>query len=174
MANISSKSLAKFKKLCNEHGIKYDTDAEYREAANNLLGYFEVLMEMDKEEQARQRRLKDEPSGFALEGQDRSCPLCRRYYEGESLWYDKWGIKCLDCQEALRKKIVPGYVFKDHKNEKHIIDRLLADIADLHVQTVRKLIRRGDIKARKLPNGTYVILKRENPDIAAVVHEEAA
>lgn len=169
MTNISEESLDRFKKICEDQGIKYDSEAEYREAANNIVGFFDVLIKMDQEEQIRQRRLEDEPEGFPLEGDGRNCPLCGRHYEGEDLWYDKWGFKCLDCQEALRKKIVPGYVFKDYRNEKHITDSKLARVSDLHIRTVRKLIQRGDIKARKLPHGLYLILKRDNPNITNVL-----
>lgn len=43
MTNISEESLDRFKKICEEQGIKYDSEAEYQEAANNIVGFFDVL-----------------------------------------------------------------------------------------------------------------------------------
>lgn len=34
---LSDEMFQEFKKHCEKEGIKYDTDADYREAANNLL-----------------------------------------------------------------------------------------------------------------------------------------
>lgn len=49
MIEIDSKELEGWKKALAESGIKYDTDEEYEEALFNLTGYFETLIEMDKQ-----------------------------------------------------------------------------------------------------------------------------
>lgn len=46
---MSKKELDGWKKALAESGIKYDTDEEYDEAIHNLVGYFETLIEMDKQ-----------------------------------------------------------------------------------------------------------------------------
>lgn len=173
MINVSDKYITEFKKLCEKEGIKYETEAEYHAAANNLVNFVDLLVQMDMEHRSWDRRLETEPKGFVLPSEGRSCSLCHTMVFGE-VWYDKWGMKCMNCHEAFKKKVIPGYVFKDHDNKKHITDSRLADISDLHVQTIRKLIRRGEIKARKVPGGPNVILRKENPDIADVIAAEKA
>lgn len=170
---VSDKYLAEFKELCDKKGIKYDTDAEYREAAYNLLNYFNTLIEIDMERQRWDERLKKEPKGFSMHSEGRSCSLCKVDVRGD-IWYDKWGLKCLNCHEAYKKKIVPGYVFRDHDNEKHVTDTQLATISGLHVQTVRKLIRQGKIKARKIPRGPNLILRKDNPNLGNTIDAERA
>lgn len=173
MINVSDKYLGEFKQLCKKEGIKYETEAEYREAANNLVNFVDLLVQMGMEHDGWDKRLEKEPKGFALPSEGRSCSLCHKMVFGE-VWYDKWGMKCMNCHEAFKKKIIPGYVFKDRDNEKHITDSRLADISGLHIQTIRKLIRQGKIKARKVPGGPVVILRKENPNIQNIMHEERA
>ncbi len=41
-------SLARWKTTFAKDGIKYETDDEYRDAIHNLVGFFEVLIEIDE------------------------------------------------------------------------------------------------------------------------------
>lgn len=52
MTKTTSKELERWKEHLAESGIKYDTDEEYEEAIHNLVGYFEILIEMDKQQRA--------------------------------------------------------------------------------------------------------------------------
>lgn len=170
--NVSDKSLKEFKELCEKEGIKYETEAEYRSAANNLVNLVDLLIEMDMAQRALKKRLETEPKGFALEGKGRNCSLCRHtVYEGDG-WYDKWGFKCMNCQDAVNKRKIPGSLCGDWDNEKCITESDLAWKAKLHPQTVRKLIRQGKIKARQIPKGPHLILRKDNPHIAKVIDME--
>lgn len=170
--NISDKSLKEFKELCEKEGIKYETEAEYKSAAQNLVGFVGTLVEIDMEERQRKHRLEKEPKGFTLEGYGRNCSLCGRgVYEGDG-WYDKWGFKCMNCQDAVNKKKIPGSLCGDWKHEKCITDSALSYKAKLHTQTIRKLIRQGKIKAREIPHGPYMILRKENPNILDILEAE--
>lgn len=81
---------------------------------NNMVKLVELLIEMDQEEKRQQRRLLNEPKGFAMEAEDRSCSLCRHGPYGElKVWYDKWGFKCMNCQDAINKREIPGSLCKD-------------------------------------------------------------
>lgn len=172
--NVSDKSFKEFKVLCEKEGIKYETEAEYRSAANNLVNLVDLLIEMDMAQRALKKRLETEPRGFALEGKGRNCSLCGRcVYEGDG-WYDKWGFKCMNCQDAVNKKEIPGSLCGDWNNKKYVTDSTLSWKADLHIQTIRKLIRRGDIKARQIPNGPYLILRKDNPKLTAIIEKERA
>lgn len=168
---LTDKDYAEFKKICDKEGITYKTEAEYHESANNLVNFVDILIKIDQEEKARERHLEKEPKGFAFESRGRTCSLCGHHVDGE-MWYDKWGMKCMDCQQALNKKLVPGYVFKDHKNEKHITASQLSWRFKIHIQTIKKLVRQGKLKARVLPHGPMVFLRRENRDLKAIIETE--
>lgn len=170
--NVSEKSLKEFKELCVKEGIKYDNEEEYRSAANNLVNFMGTLVEIDMEERQRRQRLEKEPIGFALEGNGRNCSLCHRtVYEGNG-WYDKWGFKCMNCQDAVNKKKIPGSLCGDWKNEKYVTDSTLSFKSGLHTQTIRKLIRNDKINARHIPNGPYLILRKDNPNLLDVINAE--
>ena len=47
MDKTSDKNLAGFKDALKKSGVEYTTDEEYREAFNNLVGYFDILIQMD-------------------------------------------------------------------------------------------------------------------------------
>lgn len=44
---VSEKYLKDFKDMCDKKGIKYETEAEYEEAARNLVSFVDLLVEMD-------------------------------------------------------------------------------------------------------------------------------
>ena len=147
---VSDKSVEKFKELCEKKGIKYETEAEYREAMHNLVGFVDLLVEMDMAQRALKKRLETEPKGFSVEGKGRNCSLCgSSVYEGD-VWYDKWGFKCMKCQRCIS----------------------LSYKAKLHTQTIRKLIRNGSIKARPIPNGPYMIFRKDNPNLKEILEKE--
>jgi hypothetical protein len=175
MVHLSEESYAKFKELSDKEGHHYESDVDMRQSANSLVGFIDTLLKMDWEEKQLVARLTTEPKGFAMTGDGRSCPLCRHYQGDAQMWYDKWGLKCMNCQEAVNKRLIPGYVFRDYKNEKHITDSGLASKVGLHVATIRKWARQGKIKARTLPKSTtLVFLRKENPDLGTIVEAELA
>ena len=45
---ISDKSLEEFKEICEKKGIKYETEQEYRDSAQNLVNYVGTLVEIDQ------------------------------------------------------------------------------------------------------------------------------
>lgn len=169
---ISDEHLAEFKKLCEEKGIKYETDAEYERSARHLVDFVKVLVDIDMEERKRKARLEKEPKGFSMDGEGRSCALCKRSVYGEYGWYDKWGFKCPECQNAVNKHIIPGSMCRDYDNERCITVSDLSWKTDLKHQTIMKLVRQDKIKVRQIPKGATMILRKENPDISNVLNEE--
>lgn len=169
---ISDKSLKEFRELCGKEGIKYETEAEYREAAQNLYDFAEIALDMAMEENARKRRLETEPKGFSMAGEGRNCSLCGRSVYDSDGWYDKWGFKCMSCQDAVNKRKIPGSLCGDWDNKKYVTDSTLSGKTGLHIQTIRKLIRRGDIKARQITNGPCLILRKDNPNLKDAIKAE--
>lgn len=130
--------------------------------------YFEILIEIDQEEKARFNRLEKDPKGFSMLGEGRNCSLCKQcvYKDG---WFDKWGFKCLNCQNAIDKRIIPGSVCRDWENKKSITDFSLAMELGVDIHKIRKLIREGKIIGRRIPDGPYIILRKDNPGISDVL-----
>lgn len=169
---MTDESVADLKRILNKQGVKYDDESAYREVAEQMIDFYTLLAEGEVEERQRKDKLKEHPKGFSLPGEGRTCPLCSSYVD-EDMWYDKWGMKCMACQGALDKKVIPGYVFKDTKNVKHIAASRLSGELGIHSSTIRKLVRQGKLKAREIPHsGTLVFLRRENPDLAAIIEAE--
>lgn len=171
---VSDKSFREFKELCKKKNIEYENDAEYKAVAQNLLNFVGLLVDIDKEERELKSRLKKEPKGFAMEGEGRNCSLCRQIVGDEKGWYDKWGFKCMNCQDAINKKKVPGSLCRDYKHEKYRTDSTLAWETGLHTRTIQKLIRQGKIIAREIPKGPFLILKKDNPNLADVIDAEGS
>lgn len=169
--NLKESRYEEFERIANKEGTTFASKAEMKAAADNLVRFLDHLSQMDQEEKARERRLETEPHGFLVDKGAYSCPLCG-HWSSDGVWYDKWGVKCLACQDALNKKIVPGYIFKDYRNERHITGSTLSHRYDIHTSTLRKLIRREKLRVREMPIGTLVFLRSENPDIIAVIEEE--
>ena len=47
---IGDPEFIRFKQSLIDQGADYETDADYLEAFNNLVGYFDVLIQMDQEQ----------------------------------------------------------------------------------------------------------------------------
>ena len=171
---ISDKHLDEFIEISEKEGHKYKNREEARDAAQNLVNLVDLLVEMDMKERANKQRLEKEPKGYSMEGKGRSCSLCQRSVYESNGWYDKWGFKCMNCQDAVNKKKIPGSLCGDWKNEKYVTDSTLSFKSGLHVQTIRKLIRNGKIKARQIPNGPNLILRKDNPKLLDIIEDEKA
>ncbi len=55
MRTITGKDLESWKLAFAKSGIKYDTDAEYQEAIYNLVGYVEILIQMDQQQKTTEK-----------------------------------------------------------------------------------------------------------------------
>lgn len=169
----TDKEFAEFKALCEKKGIIYNTESEYNDAFRNLVDYVRLSYDIAQERYGWEQRLKAEPKGFAIESKGRSCCLCHTSVMGE-VWYDKWGMKCMVCQDALNKKLIPGYVFKDTENSKHVTASQLNWKFGLHQQTIKMLINKGKLKPRIIPKGITLFLRSENPELPNILQAELA
>lgn len=172
MAKLSDKTYEEFKRISDENGITYESELEMRQQADSLVELVRILVSSEQEELGRKRRLTTEPKGFSMPGDGRGCSLCQQMvYDGDG-WYDKWGFKCMNCQDAVNKKKIPGSLCKDYNHEKYVTDSMLSWKSGLHIQTIRKLIRQDKIKARQIPKGPFLILRKDNPDLSVTIQTE--
>ena len=134
-----------------------------------LVRYFNLLIEIDQQEKARYTKLKDSPKGFAMNGEGRQCGLCFKTVYDTPGWFDKWGFKCYNCQDAVNKRKIPESLCGDYRHEKSIPDTILASKLNISVRTIRKKIKGGEIIGRKISGGPYMILQKDNPNISDVL-----
>ena len=141
------------------------------EEIKRLAQYMDVLIQIDQREKALKYQLNDKPKGFALKGDGRKCSLCSNHVHDDG-WFDKWGFKCLNCQDAVDKRKIPGSLCRDYNHEKSILDTTLAIKLGVKVQIIRKLIREGKIIGRKIPNGPYMVLRKDNSTLSHTLNRE--
>jgi hypothetical protein len=66
MPELTDTELEKWKETFAKDGIVYDSDKDYREAVNNLVDYFDILIQMDLEQKRQtniNNRIKDSNRG---------------------------------------------------------------------------------------------------------------
>ncbi len=136
------------------------------EAAENLLHLAEVMAPMEQEHQRRQRKLKEFPKGFHLEG-DYSCNLCHNHCSDQETWYDQYGVKCMECQGAIDRGDIPANLTEDRREHYYSpweIER--AFNVDRHA--VRRWAKAGVLKERVVKHAhyqdTHLYLLEDNKD----------
>lgn len=167
--SISPERLEEFKRIFKKkYNHEFKNDSEALEAATNLLNFAEVLYDIAQDDYKRQQKLKIHPNGFPLDNDGTySCVVCFTSITTANGWYDKYGPKCLNCQRAVKKKILPPSVFKD-RNSWFTAWHLEKEFK-IHSATVRKLIRENKLKARVINREDgkphyYIFLVSENID----------
>lgn len=166
--DLSDKEFQWFMKEAKRDGIKLETEEEYRQLQRDMYALAELTYDMYQVHKQFEARLEREPDGFIFPAEGRICTLCMGGGAGD-FWYDKKGMRCMDCQNAYVKKIIPGYVFTDKDNKRHITETRLIVRHNADRKEIRKYIKGGVLKARRIEHGqfpaTLVFLKRENPNL---------
>lgn len=166
--SLPQEAIEEFKEIYKKEYKKELSDAEARESAENLVRFFDLLWECEKKDIQRKQLLKKEPEGFHLTDEVYNCLICHCTVTGDESWYDKWGVKCLLCQKAIKEETVPGFVCKERESWYAVWQ--LKDKFGIHPQTARKMVRIGELKARIVATESgqpyeYVFLKKENPHL---------
>lgn len=162
---ISKEQIQEFKDIYKKETGKELSDQEAFEGANNLANFARLLYDCALRDHRRKLQLQESPNGFHLpEGEYYSCFVCHETVSGETSWYNKHGITCLICKEAFRKRVIPVSIMRDRKSWLAMWE--VRNLLDLHVSTIRKMIRTGELKARIIQNNGHdyywVFLKKEN------------
>lgn len=135
--------------LENERGREI-TNQELLESESWLRGYAEVILDAYLEDKDRQKKLEENPKGFHLEGQGYTCFICINSVSNDQTWYDKYGIKCLTCQSAIDKKIIPASAASDKDSWYSLYDLEHSFFINRH--GVRRFVKEGLLKPRVVPN----------------------
>jgi hypothetical protein len=166
--SLSDKTVKKFKKILEKKTSKEVSWGEAEEGANNLAGFAEVLYKQANIEHGRKLKLKEKPRGFHLDGNGYTCSICRSSVSNEETWYDKWGIKCLICQKAIDKRIIPGSIAKNDNSWYSAYD--LEDRFNIDKRAMRQAIKEGILKPRIVSNISgrpyvYLFLIKDNKEV---------
>lgn len=168
MIVLSQKAINEFKDLFLKKYNKVLSDDEAIESANNLVSFVEILLKSEEIRQRRILRLKNQPDGFYLEsdGKIYNCIVCFERISGNSGWWDMDGPKCLNCQKAIKSKIIPRSVCRNR--DSWLAEWQLKSKYNISVSKIRLYMRQKKIVARELKDVQgriyfRLFLLKENP-----------
>jgi hypothetical protein len=167
---ISEERIQEFKSIYKKEYGKELSDEDAFEAAHNLVGFAELCFKAYKKDCENKAKLKEKPKGFylsELSGETCSCLICHQHISGESGWYDKYGPKCLLCQKAINKKIIPASVAKNSDSWYSLYD--LENRFNINRAVMRMFVKEGILKPRIVPTPAgkphvYLFLIKDNID----------
>lgn len=153
------------------NGITYESQEELDERVRaDAEALAHIAYDMYQIHKQFEARLEREPDGFKFPAEGRICKLCMGGGAGD-FWYDKRGMRCMDCQTAFVNKVIPGWVFTDDKNKRHITETRLIARYGADRNEIRKYVKEGVLKPRRIEHGkfapTLVFLKTDNPALKA-------
>jgi len=166
---ISEEAVIEFMELYEKKFGKKLTRQESYDQASRLINFVKIVCDWGLEDRRRKVKLADFPKGYHLsDGNTYNCPICRTQIKDGTTWYDKNGNKCLNCQKALDRKIIPGYVCRNADSWYSISD--FDYYFKIKSASVRKLVRENKLKARIIKDEAgkphfYVFLIKDNPGI---------
>jgi len=147
---LSKESIQEMKDILEEKKGEEVSWEKAEESARNLQAFANLLFDHWIEDQKRKRKLEQCPVGFCLDGIGYTCFICGNTTQKNENWYDKWGIKCLTCQRAIDKRIIPPSLAKRTNawySEYEIKDRF-----NMSHHVMRRFIQDGILKVRVVPN----------------------
>lgn len=134
------------------------SDHEARKAKEFIDLIAHMVVDITFQEVAREKKLLEHPNGYHLEG-GHTCPICGKVCHDETSWYDKYGVKCITCQSAIDKKIIPPTLCNQRESYYSMFD--LEHYFNLNGKILRSWIKGGILKARVIPGldrGTHTTL----------------
>jgi len=149
MHELKPEQIEEFKRITKKVHGKDLTDEEAREGAYGIAQLAELFLEMAIEQYHRDKRMEKEPNGFHLEeGHVYSCCICHDSISGQQTWYDQSGIKCMLCQRAINRRIIPRSVCT--KPDSWVPSWRITRDLHIHTSTIRKYIRNGALRVRNI------------------------
>jgi hypothetical protein len=166
--SLSKERIEEFREIFKKEYGKELSWEEAEESAQGLFNLAELTFDIAIKEMRRKNKLKDNPKGFHLTDGTYTCAICGIQIMGDSSWYDKFGVKCMTCQRAVEKRIIPGSLCENKDSWYSVWE--LEHYYSLKSPTVRKLVREGKLKARVVPTEDgkpycSIFLIRDNPGV---------
>ena len=162
---ISQERLKELRKIFKEDFKADLTDQELHDAAFNLTGFYGTLAKMATQDINNHLRLEKEPNGWPVDAEWGTCSFCGLYMSMQGAWFDKFGHKCKFCQRAVNEGVIPSSICRNKAKWFSFED--LKDTFGMHQNTIRSLVRKGDLKDRVILNDAgkphfTVFLREEN------------
>ncbi len=149
MVQLKPEQVEEFKRIYKKAHGKELTDEEAWEGARSLARLAEIAFDAYVEDTRRKQRLEKEPKGYHLEeGRTYTCCICHDSISGQQTWYDKSGIKCLLCQRAIDRRVIPRSACTNR--DSWVPAWMITRDLHIHTSTIQKYIRTGELKARNI------------------------
>lgn len=163
----SNERIQEFKEILEKKKGEKVSWAEAEEGSRNLTQFAELMYKLAESQWHKDEKLKKHPKGFHLEGEGYSCVICGDSISNDETWYDKYGLKCLVCQKAINKKIVPAMVAKNKDSWYSAYDMQSRLNMDRHV--LNRFVKKGILVSRTIPNASgkphvRIFLIKDNKD----------
>ena len=146
---------------------EFDWEKAYK-CADGLLKLSELCLDMWKEDQRWERKLKDSPQGLRAEGAYH-CAICdhTERSKGEH-WRDQHGTRCLLCQDAIDRGEIPATVASDEDSWYSTSD--LEHAFAVKAKVIRRWVKNSVLKAHTIAREGerfpfQLFLIEENKDI---------
>lgn len=136
-------------KLEKEHG-RTITDDEAIQAHWFAERIANILSDSSRLDATHKKKLEETPKGFHLEGSF-TCLVCGLSAANENSWYDKNGIKCMFCQKAMDKKLIPKSVINNRDSWYSTYD--LERYFNIDRGDLTKYVKSGLLKKRIVASG---------------------
>lgn len=167
MPHVSDKQIQEFKDILEKQKGEEVTWEEASEGAFNLAGLAEIMFDSWLKDKQRKKKLEESPKGFHLDGIGYTCFICGGSVSNEQTWYDKFGIKCLVCQKAIDKKIIPGSLAKNKDSWYSSFD--LQHYFNINHHALKRFVKEGILNPRTVPNESgqphaHLFLIKDNKD----------
>ena len=164
---MDDKAIQEFKDIYEKEHKKEISWDEASEMARNMLGFAKIIYDLAEKEFRYKQRLEKEQKGFHLEGQGYTCVICHNPMSDQETWYDKFGLKCVVCQKAIDRKIIPGSITKNTESWYSTYDLESKFNIDRHV--LKRFVKEGILKPRVVLNESgkprvQIFLIKDNKD----------
>lgn len=139
-------TIEKYRELSGDYD---STDADAEKAIDSISTLTRLIFDTATEELRRKKLLEQSPKGYHFDKTGYSCTICGSSASGEDSWYDKYGLKCMNCQKAINEKIIPGSVAT--KKESWYSKFELESYFNIKGKDLNKYIKQGFLKDRIIP-----------------------
>lgn len=129
-----------------------DTSVKHVELSNErkaeLRQLADVLISFSMDQKTLNEKLVQFPGGYHVEEKGRCCILCQYPAYGKNSWYDKQGLKCMSCHQALAAEVFPPTVL-DSPTTYYTREQLLYTF-DVPASTLKSWIKKKIVTAREV------------------------
>lgn len=117
------------------------TDKEVEEVAQFMRSLSHIALDQYLEESRREEKLHLFPDGYSFDKDGFSCGICGLPAPINKSWYDKYGLKCEECQQAVNNGIIPGEITA--QPDLYYSDQDLNRYFNLDDKAVNRWIKKG-------------------------------